>query len=154
ILRACTYGSQCEVVAEIDKDGNIAVVRSVASVSVGWAGTCSGVIRFEGDDSWQAGFLYGGKKGNIPCQFSSSLASGEAILGQCPEGSVCEISAKFEDPPPRDVMFIGHVNSAKLLRPPIVARDDPTDNVERGYTSSPLGLCSAAISNPLRHMLL
>src|SRR5262249_49417510 len=105
-------------------------------------------------DSWQAGFLYGGGNGSVPCVFSSSLASGSRILDQCPEGSVCEISAKFEHSPPQDAMSIGHVTSVKLLRRPTQDRHGPTDDAEHSDTSTPLGLCPAAISNPLRHMLL
>jgi len=154
IRQTCSYGWQCEIVADLDKEGNVVEVTSVAMVGGGFAGTCRGSIRFEGDDSWQAGFLYGANKGNIPCSFSSSLASGSRILDQCPEGSVCEISAKFEHSPPQDVMSIGHVTSVRLLRPPTLPRDDLTDNAGRSDTSTPLGLCSAAVSDPLRHMLI
>src|SRR5262249_28881190 len=76
IRQTCRYGWQCEMVADLDKEGNVVEVKSVAMVGGGFAGTCRGSIRFEGDDSWQAGFLYGGNNGNVPCVFSSNLASG------------------------------------------------------------------------------
>jgi hypothetical protein len=154
IHKVCTYGSQCEVTADVDNDGNIGEVKSIASAGAGWAGTCRGKIRFEGDDAWQAGVLYDSTKGNIPCSFSSSLASGSAILGRCSEGSTCEISAKFEFPLPQGGMFIGHVTSVKLLQPPVLPESHLPNNEEPNGPSTPLGLCSAAIANPLRHMLL
>ena len=80
----------------------------------------------------------------------------------CPPGSICEVSARFEHRPEVPsvghaetvIATIGYVDSVKMKEPPNNPRNSEPYSESKFDTSTPLGLCSSVINDPLRHMII
>jgi hypothetical protein len=94
--------------------------------------------------------------------FSDTVST--KILAACPEGSICEVKGRFEKQP--EVTNVGketalpaiirYVDSVKMKDPPTRASDpEPQRQAEAPPDlSTPISLCSAAINDPLRPMII
>jgi hypothetical protein len=169
VLADCVEGSPCEVqgalrVHDFDVDVIDAnAVRSWAS----WNDTCYGAVAGVGDGIYSVGVMdvetSNGSKAPLSCNFFSDSVS-KKILAECPEGSICEVKGRFEKKPEiatgrqEDMVpaIIAYVDSVKMKDAP--TRANAPDNRENAKSSpdlsTPIGLCSAAISDPLRPMII
>jgi hypothetical protein len=170
ILKECAYGSPCEIDGKLRVDRNYDVdvvdARSVKSWE-SWKGTCYGKVNHEGDGYFSIGSVDvetpGTSKASVRCDFYEESVS-KKILAECPEGSICEVRGRFEKRPEVSSAdkeatvgaTIGLVDSVKLKQPSSRDTDSEprTDTPSEPNTSSPLKLCSAAINDPLRQMII
>jgi hypothetical protein len=138
-------------------------VRSWAS----WNGICYGAVSGIGDGIYSVGVMdvetSNASKAPLTCTFFSDSVS-KKILAECPEGSICEVKGRFEKRPENatatkeDVVpaVIAYVDSVKMKDAPTKAStpENRKDAKSSPDLSTPIGLCSAAISDPLRPMII
>jgi hypothetical protein len=138
-------------------------VRSWAS----WNSTCYGAVAGVGDGIYSVGVMdvetSNGSKAPLSCNFFSDSVS-KKILSECPEGSICEVKGRFEKKPEiaastkEDLVpaVIEYVDSVKRKDAPTKANvpDNREDAKSSPDLSTPIGLCSAAINDPLRPMII
>ena len=169
ILGVCFEGSPCEVEGNLrvhDFDVDIIDAKSVKSWE-SWNGTCYGAVSAVGDGIYSVGVTDAktprGSKTPVGCSFFSDSVSTK-ILAECPEGSICEVTGRFEkQPEAADVgkeatvpAIIRYVDSVKMKDPPtkISAPEPPRKAEASPDLSTPISLCSAAIDDPLRPMII
>lgn len=169
ILAVCFEGSPCEVEGKLrvhDFDVDVIDTKSVKSWG-SWNATCYGAVSGVGDGIYSVGVTDAktsrGGKTPVSCTFFSDSVSSK-ILAECPEGSICEVTGRFEKQPEApDVgkeatvpAIIRYVDSVKMKDPPTkVSVPEPQRGVEVSPDlSTPMSLCSAAINDPLRPMII
>jgi peptidoglycan hydrolase-like protein with peptidoglycan-binding domain len=169
ILSVCFEGSPCEIEGSLrvhDFDVDIIDAKSVKSWE-SWNGTCYGAVSGVGDGIYSVGVTDAktskGGKTPVSCTFFSDSVSAK-ILAECPEGSICEVKGRFEKQPEAPDIgkeatvpaIIRYVDSVKMKDPPTkVSIPEPQRGVEVSPDlSTPMSLCSAAINDPLRPMII
>lgn len=169
ILDSCSDGFPCDVEGNLrvhDSDVEIIDVRSAKSWE-SWKGTCYGKVSGVGDGEYSVGGIdvetSNGLKTRFGCNFFAVSISTK-ILAACPEGSICEVKGRFENRP--EVMkigkettataMLGYVDSVRMKEPPTEPSDSQSQTPSEASPdwSTPLGLCSAAIKDPLRPMII
>jgi Putative peptidoglycan binding domain len=169
VLAICAQGSPCEVQGTLrvhDFDVDIVEANLVKS-SPSWKNTCYGAVAGVGDGIYSVGVMdvetSNGSKAPLSCNFFSDSIS-KKILAECPEGSICEVKGRFEKKPEiaagakEDLVpaVIEYVDSVTMKDPPTKARvPEPQRQVDASPNlSTPISLCSAAINDPLRPMII
>ena len=169
ILKECSSGSPCEVDGKlrVTKNYDVEVVdlQSVKSWE-SWKGTCYGKVKHEGDGEFSVGVIdvQIPNKSNMParCDFYEESVA-KKILAVCPQDSICEIKARFEKKPEVSLSSgeqayatIGFVDFVQMKVPATsVRKPEPNSYVASSPdTSKPLRLCSLAIKDPLRMMVI
>jgi hypothetical protein len=169
VLAICAEGSPCEVEGTLRvQDFDVDVVEAnVVRSSPSWNSSCYGAVAVVGDGIYSVGVMdvetSNGSKVPLSCNFFADSVS-KKILSECPEGSLCEVKGRFEKKPDiaagtkEDLVpaVIAYVDSVKMKDAPTKA--NAPDNREESQSSpdltTPVGLCSAAIGDPLRPTII
>lgn len=169
VFAVCAQGSPCEIQGTLRvHDFDVDVVEAnVVRSSPSWSSTCYGAVAGVGDGIYSVGVMdvetSNGSKVPLACNFFADSVS-KRILSECPEGSICEVKGRFEKKPDiaagtkEDLIpaVIAYVDSVKMKDAPIKANapDNREDSKSSPDLTTPVGLCAAAISDPLRPMII
>jgi hypothetical protein len=167
VLKGCSHGSPCEIDARLKVDEYDVAIVAVHSLKTwqSWTGICYGAVAGGGDGEYSVGVIdvETSSKVKIPvrCDFFLESVS-KRILSVCPLGSICQVKARFEQKPElqsvrdaeRVFATIGYVDSVQMKEPPSNPKNFKPYTASTLDPSTPLGLCSAAINDPLRQMII
>ena len=128
VQKTCSSGSPCEVSGKLRAQGYDVFLEQVGTLKswAAWKGTCYGKVSHEGDGSFSAGEANADiempdkSRLTVYCAFDSESVA-KKILAECPNGSICEIRARFEEQPVIPISksretwaYIGYVDSVVL----------------------------------------